>query len=328
MTVYRHISEAKQAKEHPVSLQCELLGVSESGYYAWFGRAPSDRELQDAWLTERIRTIHKASGGRYGSPRVHAMLRREGIRVGENRVVRLMALAGLEGAHQRRRRKGCTTGVEGVEPFGDLVGRDFRPDAPNRVWAADIKQIRTGEGWLYLAAVQDLFSRRIVGWSMAAHMRQELVVDALKMAVAARRPAMGTIHHSDHGGQFIGLTFGQTCHDAGIAQSMGAVGSCFDNAVAETFFATLTKETLLHDTPVGGWATRAQLRSAIFEYIEGFYNPTRIHSTLGMRSPAEYEADHTAGDPDRLARAGTCADAREKTVENLRFSTATTTTTT
>jgi putative transposase len=186
--------------------------------------------LHDAWLTGRIRAIHEASKGRYGSPRVHAMLRRDGIRVGEKRVARLMRLAGLQGAH-RRRRKGCTVGVEGVEPFGDLVGRDFRPDAPNRVWAADIKQIKTGEGWLYLAAVQDLYSRRIVGWAMAPHMRQELVIDALRMAVKARRPGKGTIHPSDHGGQFIGLTFGQACHDAGIAQSMGAVGSCFDNAV-------------------------------------------------------------------------------------------------
>jgi transposase InsO family protein len=177
---------------------CELLGVSESGYWAWCKRPPSDRELTDAWLIERIRAIHSASGGRYGSPRVHAMLRREGIRVGEKRVERLMRLAGLQGAH-RRRRKGCTIRVPGVEPFADLVGWNFRPAAPNLVWAADIKQIRTGEGWLYLAAVQDLFSRRIVGWSMAAHMRQELVVDALTMAVKARKPAKGTIHHSDHG---------------------------------------------------------------------------------------------------------------------------------
>jgi len=192
--------------------------------------------------------------------------------------------------------------VEGVEPFGDLVGRDFRPGAPHRVWAADIKQIKTGEGWLYLAAVQDLFSRRIVGWAMAGHMRSELVVAALEMAVRRRRPAKGTIQHSDHGGQYIGLTFGQAAHDAGIAQSMGAVGSCFDNAVAETFFATLTKEVLLHDAPKTGWATRAELRSAIFEFIEGFYNPTRLHSTLGLRSPVEFEADHAAGDPDGRAR--------------------------
>jgi putative transposase len=326
VTVYRHIL-AKKALGHPVSLMCELLGVSEAGYWAWMKRPPSDRELSDAWLTERIRQIHAASGGRYGSPRVHAVLAREGIAVGEKRVARLMRAAGLQGAFKRRR-KGCTVRVEGVERFGDLVGRDFQPDAADRVWAADIKQIRTGEGWLYLAAVQDLFSRRIVGWAMAAHMRTELVVAALQMAVRRRRPATGTIHHSDHGGQYIGLSFGQSCHDAGIAQSMGAVGSCYDNAVAETFFATLTKELLLHDAPKGGWATRAQLRSAIFEYVEGFYNPTRLHSTLGMRSPVEYEADHAAGDPDGLARTGARAGAREKTVHNLRLRTATTTTTT
>jgi putative transposase len=231
VTVYRHISAERAHCTHPVSLMCELLGVSESGYWAWVKRPPSDRALYDAWLLERIRAIHEATKGRYGSPRVRAMLRREGIRVGEKRVARLMRAAGLQGAF-RRRRKGCTVGVEGVEPFGDLVGREFCPDAPNRVWCADIKQIKTGEGWLYLAAVQDLFSRRIVGWAMAGHMRQELVVAALEMAVKARRPAKGTIHHSDHGGQFIGLTFGQACHDAGIAQSMGAVGSCFDKGLA------------------------------------------------------------------------------------------------
>jgi putative transposase len=325
--IYRHISEAKKAKELVVSLQCELLGVSESGYWAWAKRPPSERALHDAWLTERIRSIHTSSSGRYGSPRVHAMLRRQGIWVGEKRVARLMRSAGLQGAH-RRRRKGCTVPVEGVEPFRDLVGRDFRPDAPDKVWCADIKQIKTGEGWLYLAAVQDLFSRRIVGWAMAPHMRSEFLIAALEMAVRRRRPSKGTIHHSDHGGQFVGLLFGQTCHDAGIAQSMGAVGSCFDNAVAETFFATLTKELLLHDAPKGGWATRAELRSAIFEYIEGFYNPSRLHSTLGMRSPAEYEADHAAGDRDSLARLRARAGAREKSVHNLRLRTATTTTTT
>jgi putative transposase len=218
--------------------------------------------------------------------------------------------------------------VEGVEPFADLVGREFRPDAPDRVWCADIKQIKTGDGWLYLAAVQDLFSRRIIGWAMAPHMRSELVVAALEMAVRRRRPAKGTVHHSDHGGQFIALAFGQACHDARIAQSMGAVGSCFDNAVAETFFATLTKELLLHQTPKRGWTTRAELRSQVFEYIEGFYNPTRLHSTLGMRSPAEYEADHAAGDPDGLARTDARAGAREKPVHNLRLCTATTTTST
>jgi putative transposase len=297
VTVYRHISAERAHCDLPVSLMCEMLGVSESGFWGWVKRPPSDRALTDAWLTERIRQVHDASGGRYGSPRVHAMLRREGIRVGEKRVARLMHAAGLQGAHRRRRRRGCTVPVEGVEPFRDLVGRDFRPEGPDRVWAADIKQIKTGEGWLYLAAMQDLFSRRIVGWAMQANMRSELVVDALKMAVRRRRPPKGTVHHSDHGGQYIGLTFGQTCHDAGIAQSMGAVGSCFDNAVAETFFATLTKELLLHDTPKGGWATRAELRSAIFEYIEGFYNRHRRHSALDWLSPVQFETIARPSDP-------------------------------
>ncbi len=330
MSVYRYISAQRAHCTHPVSLMCELLGVSESGYWAWLTRAPSDRELSNAWLTAQIRRVHAASGGRYGSPRVHAMLAREGICVGEKRVARLMALAGLQGAY-RPRRKGCTIRVPGVEPFPDLVKREFRPAAPNVLWATDIKQTMTGEGWLYLAAVQDLFSRRIIGWAMAPHMRAELVVEALRMALRARRPDPGTTAiHSDHGGQFVGLLFGQACHDAGIAQSMGAVGTCYDNAVAETFFATLTKERLLHDAPEGGWATRPELRSAIFEYIEGFYNTTRLHSTLGMRSPVEYEADHAAGDPDGLARlacARTHAHAREKAVDNRRLSTATTTTT-
>ena len=221
MSVYRHISAERAHCAFPVSLMCELLGVSESGYFAWSRRAPSDRELTDAWLTERIRRIHASSGGRYGGPRVHAMLAREGIGVGRKRVERLMRSAGIQGAFKRRR-KGCTVRVDGVEPFLDRVGRDFRPDAPDLAWCADIKQIKTGEGWLYLAAVQDLFSRRIVGWAMDRHMRSELVVAALQMAVSRRRPAKGTIHHSDHGGQYIGLTFGQTCHGAGIAQSMSA----------------------------------------------------------------------------------------------------------
>ena len=175
--------------------------------------------------------------------------------------------------------------VEGVEPFSDRVKRYFRPVGRDLVWAADIKQIKTGEGWLYLAAVQDLFSRRIVGWAMAPHMRQELVVDAVKMAVAARRPPKGTIHHSDHGGQYVSLALARPAIGRG-SRSRWAVGTCYDNAVAETFFATLTKEKLLHDMPAGRWATRAETRSAVFEYIEGFYNPARLHSTLGMRSPA------------------------------------------
>jgi len=205
-----------------------------------------------------------------------------------------------------------------------LSGRDFRLDAPNKVWCADIKQIKTGEGWPVsrrgAGLVQPPDRRLGDGAAHALRTGHRRAADGRP----TRRPPKGTIHHSDHGGQFIGLLFGQTCHDAGIAQSMGAVGSCFDNAVAETFFATLTKERLLHDAPKRGWTTRAELRSAIFEYIEGFYNPTRLHSTLGMRSPVEFEADHAAGDLDGLAR----TRAHGKPVHNLRLRTATTTPTT
>jgi len=316
VSVYRLIS-AERART-PVSMACRLLGVSRSGYYDWERSAPSDRELSDAWLLERIRGIHEDSGGTYGSPRVHAELRRAGIRVGRKRVERLMRAAGLVGAHQRKRRKGTTVRVPGVRPAPDLVNRNFRPAAPNVLWATDIKQIETLEGRLYLAAVQDLFSRRIIGWAMAPHMRHELVVDALKMAVQARRPERGVIHHSDQGSQFVSLAFGKTCVENGIAKSMGSRGDCFDNAVAETFFATLTKEKLLHDRPPGGWPTRAGLRTAIFTYIEGWYNRRRLHSTLGMRSPAEYEADRATrlnelgdDDPRPASRPAARARARE-----------------
>ena len=210
---------------------CELLEVSESGYWAWCTRQPSDRGASDAWLIEQIRRIHAASGGRYGSPRVHAMLRREGIRVGEKRVERLMRSAGLQGAHQRRR-KGCTIRVPGVEPFADLVARDFRPAGPNRV---GLSRTSSRSAPARAGCTSPRYRTCSAAGSSAGRWRAicaELVVDALRMALAARKPAKGTIHHSDHGGQFIGLTFGQTCHDAGIAQSMGAVGTCYDNAVA------------------------------------------------------------------------------------------------
>jgi transposase InsO family protein len=264
---------------------CELLGVSESGYFAWSRRAPSHRELTDAWLTERIRWIHAASGGRYGSPRVHAMLAREGIRVGRKRVERLMRAAGLQGAY-RRRRKGCTVRVDGVEPFGDLVGRDFRPDAPDRVWAADIKQIKTGEGWLYLGAVQDLFSRRIVGWAMAGHPRAELCLDALGMALGSRRPGPGLIHHSDRGVQYTCGDYRAALAAAGVTCSMSRTGDCWDNAAMESFWSTLKRE------PVDGraYATHDEARRSIFEYIEVFYNRTRRHSALGYVSPEQFEA--------------------------------------
>jgi putative transposase len=229
VSAYRLIS-AEKART-PVSVACRLLGVSRSGYYEWAGRAPSDRALTDAWLTEKIRAIHKEHRGVYGAPRIHADLRlAHGIRVGRKRVERLMHQAGISGL-QRRKRGRTTVSVPGVRVADDLVQRQFSPAAPNVLWIADVTYLRTWEGWLYLAAVQDAYSRRIVGWAMADHMRSELVVDALEMAVQRRRPPAGLIHHSDQGSQYVSLAFGQAARDAGIARSMGSKGDCYDNAV-------------------------------------------------------------------------------------------------
>jgi len=276
---------AAEKANHPIALLAEVLGVSRSGYHAWERRAPSDRALSDAWLLEQIKQIHEANRRVYGAPRIHAELRMaHGIRVGRKRVERLMRAAQISGLVPRKRGQ-TTIRVPGVRVADDLVQRQFRPQAPNVLWLADITYLRTWEGWLYLVAVQDAYSRRIVGWSMTDHMRAELVVDALGMAIARRRPEAGLIHHSDQGSQFVSLGFGQACGKAGIARSMGSRGDCFDNAVAESFFATLKKELIRRQS----WPTRAELRAAVFDYIEIFYNATRRHSTLGMLSPAQYE---------------------------------------
>ena len=216
----------------------------------------------------------------------------EGERLGRKRVERLMRAAGLSGLQPRRRGK-TTIRVPGVRVCEDLVDRAFLTSAPDRLWVADITYLRTWEGWLYLVAVQDVFSRRIVGWAMDSHMRTELVLDALQMALAHRRPAPGLIWHSDQGSQFVALAFGQQARRAGIAQSMGSRGDCFDNAVAETFFATLKKE-LIHRR---SWPDRAELRTEVFDYIETFYNRRRRHSTLGMISPVDYEQARTVQAP-------------------------------
>jgi len=288
VSAYRIISAEKAEHAVPVSLSCELLEVSRSGYYEWATRGPSERDLQDLLLIEKIREIHKANRGVYGAPRIHAELRMgHGIHVGRKRVERLMRQAGVSGLVTRKRAR-TTVSVPGVRVADDLVDRNFRPEAPNVLWVADITYLRTWEGWLYLAAVQDAFSRLIVGWSMADNMEAPLVVDALKMALARRRPPEGLIHHSDQGSQCVSLTFGQAARDAGIARSMGSKGDRYDNAVAETFFATLKKE-LVHRY---SWPTRRDLTSEVFEYIEGFYNPRRRHSTLGMLSPVAFEAQH------------------------------------
>jgi putative transposase len=284
VSVYRLISTERA--DFPVSRLCELLGVSRSGYYGWERRPPSDRALADAELTELIRTIHERYRGVYGAPRIHAELRMAyGIRIGRKRVERLMREAGISGLIKRRR-KGTTIRVQGVRVADDLVRRDFQPAAANVLWLADITYLRSWEGWLYLGAVQDAFSRAIVGWSMAEHMKAELVVDALEMAVSRRRPDAGLIHHSDQGSQYVSLGFGQAARDAGIAVSMGSKGDCYDNAVAESFFATLKKELIYREGP---WRTRRDVATAVFDYIEVFYNRERRHSTLGYLSPLDFE---------------------------------------
>jgi putative transposase len=283
VTVFGFIA-AKKA-EHSISIMCRVLGVSRSGFHAWRVREPSARALEDQRLTARIAEIHRQFRRVYGSPRIHAeLVLADGERVGRKRVERLMRAAGISGLIRRRRGR-TTIRVPGVRVCEDLVDRAFAADGPDRLWVADITYLRTWEGWLYLAAVQDVFSRRIVGWSMADHMRSELVLDALAMALDHRRPEPGLIHHSDQGSQYVSLAFGQTARAAGIAQSMGSRGDCFDNAVAESFFATLKKE-LVNRRP---WPTKAELRSEIFDYIEIFYNRQRRHGTLGMTSPADFE---------------------------------------
>jgi putative transposase len=280
---YRFIAAEKA--NYPISLMSRMLGVSRQAFHAWERRPPSQRALEDAFLVERIREIHRAARGVYGARRIHAELRLgHGVRVSRKRVERLMREAGISGLVPKRRGR-TTIRVPGVRVADDLVERDFRPAAPNVLWVADITYLRSWQGWLYLAAVQDTFSRAIVGWSMAEHMRSELVVDALQMALARRQPEAGLIHHSDQGSQYVSLAFGQAAGEAGIARSMGSKGDCFDNAVAESFFATLKKELVRRRS----WPNRRDLQSAVFDYIESFYNRERRHSTLGYLSPREFE---------------------------------------
>ena len=276
---------AAEKANHPISLLCKGLGVSRSGVHAWQRRPRSRRARQDARLLELIEPIHRQSQRTYGAPRVHAELRLEhNVRVGRKRVERLMRQAGLTGMVRRRRVK-TTISVPGIRTAPDLVARDFSPTAPNRLWCADITYVRTWEGWLYLASVLDCYSRRIVGWALADHLRAELVDDALQMAIARRRPDPGLVHHSDRGCQYTSLVFTRRCRAVGIEISMGAKGSCFDNAVLESFHATIKKD-LIHRR---SWPTKAEARVAIFEYVEAFYNRRRRHSRLGMLSPADFE---------------------------------------
>jgi putative transposase len=285
---FRLIDQEKA--HHAVSLLCRVLGVSRAGYYAWTQRPPSARVTSDQVLLEQIRQVHQRSRGTYGAPRIHAELRLDhGVQVGRKRVARLMGSAGLVGCH-RRRGRGLTRRDPQAAPAPDLVERAFAANRPDRLGTADITYVPTGTGWLYLAVGLDVFSRRVVGWAMADHLRTELVLDALDMAIWNRRPPPGLVHHSDQGCQYTSLAFGRRLRDSGIVASMGSVGDCFDNAVTESFFASLECELLDRQR----LRTHTQARMAVFDYLEGFYNPRRRHSALGYLSPADYERSHQA----------------------------------
>ncbi len=282
MSLFRFVDAEKAC--FPVALLCKMVGVSKSGYYAWRSRPPSKRSREDAVLTERILEVHQRSRETYGYPRVHAELCALGVCCGRRRVARLMRKAGLRGC-VRGRKKRTTRRDPRSTPAPDLVGRNFAATAPDRLWTADITYLKTDEGFLYLAFVLDVYSRKVVGWSMASHLRTELVVDALEMAVWRRKPTAGLVHHSDRGVQYTALSFGKKLKEAGIVPSMGRAGSALDNAISESFVATLKVE-LVHRRR---FPTREAAKSAVFEYLEAFYNRRRLHSSLGYVSPENYE---------------------------------------
>lgn len=283
MSRFRFVSDHRDV--YGVKRLCRVLEVSRSGFYAWTSRPPSNRTVRDAELTELIAEVHQRSRRTYGSPRIHAELRRLDQRCSRKRVARLMATAGLVGVHARRRWR---RGRPDTAPAPDLVNRRFSPAGPDRVWAADVTQFRTGEGWLYLAGVIDLYSRRVVGWAMSARPDTDLVTDAVIMAFQRRRPDRRVIHHSDRGAVYTSLAFGHRLADYGLDQSFGSTGDAYDNAAVEAFWATLKRElSWIHHR--SNWATRAALRGAVFDYIEAFYNPQRIQRRLDHQSPADYE---------------------------------------
>ena len=284
MSAYKLIDAEKAS--FPVTVLCKVLSVSRSGYYDWRDRPPSRRSRQDAALSAKIYEIHRRSRETYGSPRVHAELRSIGVRCGRKRVARLMRKEGLRGCI-RGPRKRTTRRDRRAVPAEDLVCRDFAAAGPDRLWTADITYVSTDEGFLYLAFVLDAYSRRLVGWAMESHLRTELVVDALQMAVWRRKPAPGLIHHSDQGVQYASLSFTKRLEQAGIVPSMGRVGCALDNAISESFVATLKSELVSRVR----FPSRQAAKTAIFEYLEAFYNTRRLHSSLGYRTPTNFEED-------------------------------------
>ncbi|MBX9399642.1 IS3 family transposase [Streptomyces sp. TRM72054] len=278
--------EAEKVAGHSVKRACVLLEVSRTAYYARRNGIPGPRAVRDAELTKQITAVHQQSRGTYGAPRVHAALKREGTRCGRRRVARLMRQAGLTARHRRRQHR-TTIPDPHATTRPDLVLRDFHPDpaAIDTRWCGDITYIATEEGWLYLATVIDIASRRVVGWATADHLRTELVADALKAARETRRPSGPVIFHSDRGCQYTSHELATLATQFDIRLSVGRTGQCWDNALAESFFSTLKNE-LGDNRP---WPSRAAAHTAIFEWIESWYNLHRLHSSLGYRSPAEYE---------------------------------------
>jgi putative transposase len=272
---------------YPITLLCRVLRVSRAGYYGWARRGPSARSQEDLRLTEQIREVHTRSRRTYGAPRTHATLVAGGRKVGRKRVARLMREAGLRGRTRRRVRPQTTVVDPAAMPATNQVRRHFARPWTNQLWVGDITYIRTAEGWLYLATLLDVCSRRVVGWAMADHLRTELALEALRMAVGQRRSRAGAlVHHTDRGCQYTSRAYQAALLAYGIGCSMSRAGNCFDNALAESFFATLKNELVERQV----WATREAARQAIFEWIAVFYNRQRRHSALGYRSPVEFEA--------------------------------------
>jgi putative transposase len=274
--------------EFAVCTMCSVLKVSRSGYYAWLRQPVSNRAREDAVLTERIRSIHAASDGNYGSPNIHAELREQGTRVGRKRVARLMSKASICGVSRRRGFVVTTHQDSRYPPAPDLVQRRFVADGPNRLWVGDITYVPTWAGFIYLAIVLDVWSRRVVGWAIGEQMTADLVLTALNMAVAQRRPKH-VVHHSDRGRQYASIAFTERCQEVGVRTSMGRVGDAYDNAMAESFFASLECELINRRS----FRTKAEARQALFTYIEGWYNSRRRHSSIGRVSPLAFERSHT-----------------------------------
>ncbi len=282
MSRYRFI-RAERAN-YPVVILCRVLGVARSAYYAWARRGVSARATADEVLATQIAVVHARSRRTYGAPRVHAELRAQGVRCARKSVARLMRAAGLVGCHRRRRAR-TTVADPAHTPAPNLVARDFTAPAPDRLWIGDITYVATREGWLYLAVLLDAHSRRVVGWAMADHLRTELALDALTMALRARRPGAGLVHHSDRGSQYTAVAYRAALAAAGAIASMSRSGDCLDNAMAESFFATLKAEVA--DTRA--WPSRTAARTAIFEWLEVWYNRQRRHSALAYQPPVAFE---------------------------------------